>query len=67
MLQEIEGITRVEDLKDGHFRVYFSDAQAVMEQVVERSATNNWQIAEMRMEKSSLDDIFAELSQKARK
>ena len=67
VLQEIEGINKVEDLKNGHFRVYFSDAKAVMEQIVERSAANNWQIAEMRMEKSSLDDIFAELSQKARK
>ena len=67
VLQAIEGVTKIEDLQNGHFRVHFSDAQEVMEQLVERGAAEHWQIAEMRMEKSSLDDIFAELSKKARK
>lgn len=66
-LRAIEGVSKVEDLQNGHFRVYFADVQEVMEQLVERSAACRWQIAEMRVEKSSLDEIFAELSKKGRK
>lgn len=66
-LKRLEGVTSVEKLGEGRFRVHFSDGQEVMEQLVEHSAANHWQIAEMRMEKSSLDDIFAELSKKARR
>lgn len=66
-LRAIEGVSQVEDLQNGHFRVYFSDVQEVMEQLVEQSAAQHWQIAEMRMERSSLDEIFAELSKKGRK
>ncbi|WP_292271410.1 ABC transporter ATP-binding protein [Butyricimonas sp.] len=67
VLQSVEGVTRVENLQNGKFRIHFSDAQEVMEQLVAQGAAEHWQISEMRMEKSSLDDIFAELSKKARK
>ncbi len=67
VLTRIEGVTKVENLQQGNFRIHFSDAQEVMEQLIVQSAANHWQIAEMRMEKSSLDDIFAELSKKARR
>lgn len=63
----LEGVSKVEDLKNGCFRIYFSDVQEVQEQIVERSALKHWQIAEMRVEKSSLDEIFAELSKKGHK
>ena len=67
VLQSVEGVTRVDNLQDGKFRIHFSDAQEVLEQLVTQGAAEHWQISEMRMEKSSLDDIFAELSKKARK
>ena len=57
----------MEALGEGRFRVYFTDAQEVLEQLVARSAERHWQISEMRVEKSSLDEIFAELSKKGHK
>ena len=66
-LRMMEGVSKVEALGEGRFRVYFTDAQEVLEQLVARSAERHWQISEMRVEKSSLDEIFAELSKKGHK
>ncbi len=64
VLENIEGVTGVEELGGPNFRVHFADAQAVMNRLVEASAVNHWRMTEIRLEKSSLDTIFAELSQK---
>ena len=67
VLKGITGLTSVEKLENGAFRAHFSDSQEAMEQIVEQSAANQWHLTEMRLEKSSLDTIFAELSKKARR
>lgn len=67
ILKGIGGLTNVEKLENGSFRAHFSDSQEAMEQIVELSAANQWHLTEMRLEKSSLDTIFAELSKKARR
>ena len=66
VLKTVEGITKIEEFGGGRFRIHFSDAQEVMERLVEQSSANRWHMSEMRLEKSSLDSIFAELSKKAR-
>ena len=43
----------------------FTEAQEVIDQIVKLSAANDWRLSEVRVEKSSLDNIFAELSKKA--
>ena len=62
-LLEIEGVKEVEEIGNASFRVYFTHAQEVMDRLIARSAAQHWAMTEIRLEKSSLERIFAELSQ----
>ena len=42
------------------------DSREAITQIVEASVTRNWQLLEIRMEKSSMDSVFAELSAKSK-
>lgn len=64
MIGEIPGVVAVKELGGSKFRVQFSDAQEATERLVEASVTKGWRLVEIRQEKSSLDEIFAELSKK---
>lgn len=64
-LTKIEGVLGVEELGNRNFRVRFSEAQEVIDRIVKQSAANDWRLSEIRVEKSSLDNIFAEISKKA--
>lgn len=63
-LEDIPGVLRVEELGGPNYRIQFSDAEDVIEKMVEESVKRNWRLHEIRLEKSSLDSIFAELSKK---
>ena len=65
-LRALHGVTGVEPLGEGRFRARYTDAQEATEEIVEQSSRNRWKLMEIAQEKSSLDAIFAELSQKAR-
>lgn len=62
MIGEIPGVVAVEELGGSKFRIQFSDALEATERLVEASVTKGWRLVEIRQEKSSLDEIFAELS-----
>ena len=64
MIGEIPGVVAVKELGGSKFRFQFSDAQEATERLVEASVTKGWRLVEIRQEKSSLDEIFAELSKK---
>ena len=64
-LAKIEGVLGVDELGNRNFRIRFTEAQEVIDQIVKLSAANDWRLSEVRVEKSSLDNIFAELSKKA--
>ena len=64
-LERIEGVLGVEELGNMKFRIRFTEAQEVIDRIVKQSAANDWRLSEIRVEKSSLDTIFAELSKKA--
>ena len=64
-LAKIEGVLGVEELGNRNFRIRFTESQEVIDQIVKLSAANDWRLSEVRVEKSSLDNIFAELSKKA--
>lgn len=66
-LMQVPGVTHAEHLTGINYRVQFSDAHEAISKIVETSVTRNWQLMEIRMEKSSLDNIFAELSVKNKK
>ena len=65
-LTVIQGVKEVEELGGMNFRVHFTgeDANPVMELMVNTSRQRGWNLKEIRLEKSSLDVIFAELSKK---
>lgn len=61
-LLAIEGITRVEYLTEKQLRLYFNGDRNISETLVLESAKQGWRLRELNMEKSSLDETFAQLS-----
>ncbi|GGH25472.1 ABC transporter ATP-binding protein [Sphingobacterium alkalisoli] len=64
VLEVIPNITGVEVLSAKQFRVRFSPSTFVSEQLIEASVSAGWRLQELTLEKSSLDQIFAQLSNK---
>lgn len=66
-LKSLPGVIGAEHLGGINYRIQFTDAREAISHVVQASVANDWQLLEIRMEKSSLDNIFAELSTKSKK
>ncbi|MFA6246092.1 MAG: ABC transporter ATP-binding protein [Mucilaginibacter sp.] len=66
-LAGITGITQTELLNDGGIRLHFDTSMQVSSRIIEMAVTNDWQLTEIMLEKSSLDEIFAQLSNKTPK
>lgn len=66
-LKSLNGVVDVSSLGAGKFRIAFSDSRDVMEDIVENSARNHWRLSEMRLERTSLNEVFTELSRKGNK
>lgn len=66
-LRQIPGITLVEKLEDGSFRMQFEPDPHVTRRVAELSVNRGWHLAEIHREKVSMDEIFAQLSGKRKK
>ena len=64
VLEKIEGVQGVSELGDRSFRIRYSDVQTATDELVRASVANDWHLEEIRTEKSSLNDIFAEISKK---
>lgn len=64
-LTAIEGILKVDELGGNHYRIHFTDSQEVIDRISEQAYLNHWRLSEIRVEKSSLDSVFAELSKKS--
>ncbi|UYQ91437.1 ABC transporter ATP-binding protein [Chitinophaga horti] len=63
-LRSIKGIKEVTYLSDKTVRVRFEVAADIAETIVETSVQRKWRLKEITLEKSSLDAIFAQLSNK---
>ena len=63
-LKRVPGVLDVEELGGPDYRIKYKDFQEVTERLVEASAARCWGLIELRQEKSSMNDIFAELSRK---
>lgn len=64
VLQEILGVDSVEVLSAKQFRIRFSQVSGISEKLIQASVLNGWRLQELTLEKSSLDQIFAQLSNK---
>jgi ABC-2 type transport system ATP-binding protein len=63
----IEGVTKVHFLNDRQIRIFFDGDRDVTTRVIERSVQKNWRLTEISLEKNSLDEVFAQLSNKTKK
>lgn len=64
VLKEIEGVLGIDELGGNTYRVQFDDADLVMERFVNMGIENSWHLKSIKLDKISLDTIFAELSKK---
>lgn len=60
----IEGVTKVHFLSDRQVRIFFDGDRDVTTRVIEKSVQKNWRLSEISLEKNSLDEVFAQLSNK---
>ncbi|TCC99506.1 ABC transporter ATP-binding protein [Pedobacter hiemivivus] len=66
VLQAIPGIISVEQDHGKYIRLSFSNPEGISEKVIAMSSENGWLLTEITLEKSSLDAIFAQLSNKSK-
>ena len=65
VLLKIPGATKVDFLTERQIRLYFNGDQAITERIIEASVQGGWHLREISLDKSSLDEIFAQLSNHA--
>ena len=63
-LTAIEGINKVETLENNKYRFHFEGGRETMQRLLQTGVEKGWGISEMTLEKSSLDEVFAQLSGK---
>ena len=63
-LTAIEGINDVETLENNKYRFHFEGGRETMQRLLHTGVEKGWGISEMTLEKSSLDEVFAQLSGK---
>nr|WP_262918285.1 ABC transporter ATP-binding protein [Mucilaginibacter straminoryzae] len=63
-LTSIPGITAVEPVSAGSYRLRFRASSDLSKQLIKLSVQNGWELKEIMLEKSSLDEVFAQLSNK---
>lgn len=63
-LKSIDGVEQVEFLSAKVIRMHFNVSPKITEELVKTSVLRNWGLSEITLEKSSLDAIFAQLSNK---
>lgn len=61
-LLQLQGVTRVEYLTERQLRIYFSGDQEIAERMITAGVEKGWRMREITLDKSSLDEIFKQLS-----
>jgi ABC-2 type transport system ATP-binding protein len=64
-LLKVEGANKVEFLTERQVRVFFNGDQEIAERLVMASVHNGWRLREINLDKSALDEIFKQLSNKS--
>lgn len=63
-LTAVEGINSVEELGAKKYRVHFTGGRETLQRLIKESVNQDWELSEISLEKSSLDEVFAQLSGK---
>ena len=63
-LMEVAGVTNVKPISEysSRFRVWFDGDRETLTRMTEASVRNGWGLSEIQLEKSSMNDVFAQLS-----
>lgn len=61
-LLQIPGIDKADFLTAKQIRLYFNGDQDITERIIATSVARSWRLREISLDKSSLDEIFAQLS-----
>ena len=64
-LLKVPGVTKVDFLTERQVRVYFSGDQEISQRLVVASVEQGWRLREISIDKSALDEIFKQLSNKS--
>jgi len=59
---QIPGVTKVDFLTERQIRLYFTGDPDITGKIISASVHNDWQLREITLDKSSLDEVFAQLS-----
>src|ERR1700744_5290646 len=62
VLLQIPGVTKADFLTERQVRPYFNADQEITERIIATSVAQGWRLREISLDKSSLDEIFAQLS-----
>ncbi|AMR32494.1 multidrug ABC transporter ATP-binding protein [Mucilaginibacter sp. PAMC 26640] len=65
LLEQLEEVKSVEVISDQKFRIHFSGGPEISERLIQRGIEQNWKMREITLEKSSLEQVFAQLSNKS--
>jgi len=63
----IEGVTNIEIPDEKYIRIFFKGSLDITERIIEKGVAYAWHIREIILEKSSLDEIFEQLTHKQSK
>lgn len=63
-LSSIAECKKIEPVGENSFRVFFNDNINITETFIKKSVENSWNLKELIVERSSLDEVFAQLSGK---
>lgn len=66
-LLKIDGVVKVDFLNERQIRLFFNGDRTVTERIIASSVQHGWRLSEIGLEKSSLDEVFAQLSKKSNK
>jgi ABC-2 type transport system ATP-binding protein len=61
-LLKINGVTKVDFLTDTQIRLFFNTGEEIVETVVAASVQKDWKLRGISLDKSSLNEVFAQLS-----
>lgn len=61
-IMTIKGVREVEELGGSNYRLFFDGGTEIAHEIVKVSVDRGWRLNDIKLEKSSFDSIFAELS-----
>ncbi|NQX39085.1 ABC-2 type transport system ATP-binding protein [Pedobacter steynii] len=66
-LNAFPGVTKVELLNDRSIRLHFTPNKNISKEVIAASVQRGWELNEIMFERTSLDEVFAQLSNKTKR